>query len=338
MRSRRALISLFTAISFAAVAITGVVTFFTPYGERLSALHVAGGFAFLVAAALHVTNNWRPIVKYLAARRLATALGATALVLGAAWYRWPPVGGALRWGEHRRQPADRVSYQTIRVQGSGGVELTLDVKRGAAFHFVEPTHGWGIIPQMAIWIEDIEGHYLQTLYVTQSEGKDDYLLDDNKQVVRRPEALPHWSHKRGVRAEDGLFSPSRTQPLPDAISSATPTSDFYLVGRAPAGIDRFVVKVEVNNSFDYNEYYNRNAFPDDPIYMGSGNPAQPSLIYAAIIDVRAGERVSLMRPVGHGHHSGADGNLYPDLSKLTTALEILDRVVVEWRYSGSEKA
>lgn len=36
----------------------------------------------------------------------------------------------------------------------------------------------------------------------------------------------------------------------------------------------------------------------------------------------------LMKVIGHGHHSGADGKLYPDLSNITTAFDITERVLV----------
>jgi hypothetical protein len=34
--------------------------------------------------------------------------------------------------------------------------------------------------------------------------------------------------------------------------------------------------------------------------------------------------------VGHGHPSGASGEVFPDLSTLTTALEIVDSIKVSY--------
>ena len=38
-----------------------------------------------------------------------------------------------------------------------------------------------------------------------------------------------------------------------------------------------------------------------------------------------------MKIIGHSHYSGKDGNLYPDLSTLTTAVQIVKsiKVVIE---------
>jgi len=36
-----------------------------------------------------------------------------------------------------------------------------------------------------------------------------------------------------------------------------------------------------------------------------------------------------MYPVGHGHHSGANGQLYEDMEGIDTALELVKRVVVQ---------
>jgi len=42
--------------------------------------------------------------------------------------------------------------------------------------------------------------------------------------------------------------------------------------------------MEVNRTYDFNEYYSKTRFPDDAIYSGTGSSGQPSLIYKAIID------------------------------------------------------
>lgn len=63
-----------------------------------------------------------------------------------------------------------------------------------------------------------------------------------------------------------------------------------------------------------------------PVYSGDGSSGQPSPIYQAIVDSQtAGQH--LFELVGHGHHSGADGQLYQDLSNITTAKDILSFVV-----------
>jgi hypothetical protein len=87
--------------------------------------------------------------------------------------------------------------------------------------------------------------------------------------------------------------------------------------------------LEINQSFDFNEFYSSDRYPDDPIYSGNGYSAQPSVVYEAIIDTTASQRYFPMAVVGRGHHSGQDGKLYQELDRLTTALELVDRVIVE---------
>jgi len=55
---------------------------------------------------------------------------------------------------------------------------------------------------------------------------------------------------------------------------------------------------------------------------------QPAVIYEAIIDNNNPGSSYLMKPVGHSHYSGKTGDLFPDLSTLTTALQIADEIVV----------
>ena len=78
-------------------------------------------------------------------------------------------------------------------------------------------------PQMAIWIEDEDGGYLSTVYVTHKAATQDWIADEDE---RREEALPHWCHQRGVMYDDGLYMPTRNRPLLDGISGATPRESF----------------------------------------------------------------------------------------------------------------
>jgi hypothetical protein len=83
---------------------------------------------------------------------------------------------------------------------------------------------------------------------------------------------------------------------------------------------------EINQSWDWNEYWTNSKYPDDVDYKTS---SQPSVVYSAVIDFDNPDKSYELRPIGHGHYSGKDGKIYPDLSTLTTALEIVERVKVE---------
>ena len=151
-------------------------------------------------------------------------------------------------------------------------------------------------------------------------------------VIRRPEALPRWSHKRGVKSADGYLVPGgggQDSDL-DGYTGATPHNNF-IVNSKLQGRELAVVRIflEVNQSYDWNDYYSKDRFPDDKIYTGSGKVGQPALVYAADIDLkREGRKSYFLEPVGHSHHSGETGELFTDLSNITTALEIIDRIIV----------
>ena len=185
-------------------------------------------------------------------------------------------------------------------------------------------------PQMAIWIEDMNGKYISTVYVTHKIATQSWQAAGSN---RRKEALPHWAYSRGVRYEDGLYLPTKKHPLTDAASGATPKRDFN-VKVVPAGkMERFVVKIEVNHSTDFNDAYPKSAELGEKNYsggkMGSG---QPALIYAADVNLLSDKKEVEAVLIGHSSPDGSDGEVYTDMSRLTTALNIVKRITVKiWK-------
>ena len=175
-------------------------------------------------------------------------------------------------------------------------------------------------------METLDGQYIDTLYVTGKVSNSNF-GENESGIKRRPEALPYWSHSRGIQEEDGYFAPSQKNGDLDGVSGATPRSDSLIALTAPR-MGQYRLLVEVNRTYDFNEYYSKDRFPDDPIYSGDGSSGQPSLIYAATINSNAAGKY-LLNLIGHGHHSGADGNLYTDLGRITTAKEILSFIVAD---------
>lgn len=209
----------------------------------------------------------------------------------------------------------------IRTNPQGqGPEIELSFWKGKAHNH----------PLMAVWIEDLDGNYIQTLYVARSIATGVFGHGDKTEgfwqpgAVRRPAALPYWSHKRGIPASDGLYTPDSTSAVPDAYTGATPQSNFMLESKADTDVPAsYRVLFEINQTWDWNEFWTNNKYPDDINYKTS---CQPSLIYAATIHEET-ENIEL-KLIGRGHHSGADGKLYTDLETMTTALEITDSVLV----------
>jgi hypothetical protein len=84
--------------------------------------------------------------------------------------------------------------------------------------------------------------------------------------------------------------------------------------------------MELNQSWDWNEFWTNDKFPNDKEYKTS---SQPALVYAVDIDTTNPDKTYQMKPIGHSHYSGADGSLDPDLSTMTTALKIANKITVK---------
>jgi len=187
-------------------------------------------------------------------------------------------------------------------------------------------------PLMVIWVESPDGKFIQTLYVAESIGKGVFLHGDASRgfwmpgEIQRPAALPYWSHKRGIKNENGLYLPTPSSPVPDAYTGPTPGQSFILHTKLDEpGVRKFKLLFEINQTWDWNEYWTNNKFPNDEEYKTS---CQPALVYSASIDLDDPQEKYEMKAIGRSHHSGANGELFTDLETLTTALHIAEEIVV----------
>lgn len=217
------------------------------------------------------------------------------------------------------------NFESVRSNVSGsGPEF--DIKfYGGKYH----NH-----PTFAFWIEDLNGNYIETLFVTQYLGKGIYghgslgegKWDNKPGEAKRPATLPYWLHKRGIMADGQTYLPTADQPVPDAITGATPQKDFHLKARASKPLpQQFQLMFEINQPWDWNAYWNNNLYPNDANYKTS---CQPALVYAVTIDLTKPDKVYFLNPIGHSQYAGTDGELYTDLTTLTTAKEIVHKIEV----------
>jgi hypothetical protein len=220
------------------------------------------------------------------------------------------------------------SNDTVEV-----IEMTSD-KMGVDFQLTlikGPEHNH---PTFAIWIEDESGKMLETVFVTgyfakgifgYAAGEEGTWKDEPGEAIR-PAALPYWSHKRNIISRDSLYVPTPENPVADAISGPTPKGSFTLETKISENNPKsFRVLLEVNQPWDWNSYWTNSKYPDDADYKTS---AQPSVVYATEAQLNGVKSQFVLQPVGHGHYSGKDGDLYTDLSTLTTALEIAESISV----------
>lgn len=187
-------------------------------------------------------------------------------------------------------------------------------------------------PLFAIWLCDKNGKYIQTLYVSESIGKGVFKRANRSTgkwmagEIQRPAALPYWTHQRGVKNEYGNFLPTPKQPVVDAYTGATPSGSFVLKVKTEQPLNgEYKIMLEVNQSWDWNEWWTNNRFPEDKEYKTS---SQPALVYVADLNTNNRGMEYELKPIGHSHYSGKDGSLTTDLSSITTALKIAKRITV----------
>lgn len=323
---KRSIISQVIAILFLILSITGVMMYVLPFQKSTAILHITIGLIFILIIPLHIINNYKPLLQYLKGKKkrkvrinptFIIISFVVLLLLPISKFDLPPLNWIYSFGEDLKGDTD-VYYKHFTTNDEiNGESISVEVRMN------KPTQ----TPTVAIWLEDAKGNYLEELYVSQKLARQSFINFNHK---RRPEALPVWTHRRGIKAKDGLYVPDEESAIVDGISGATPKTNWILNSKLHKAFDSIRVFLEINQSFDWNEYYNENAFPDDMVYSGPGKVGQPALIYATkLMPFKKGE-IEKMRLIGRGHHSGKNGKIYGDLDKLTSALEIVDRILVEF--------
>ncbi len=160
---------------------------------------------------------------------------------------------------------------------------------------------------MAAWIENEQGTYLETIFVTQKAGTQKW--QDAPQG--RPESLPVWlGRSRGGQV--------------DAVAVATTSAAVDTALNHPQALapGKYVVYLEVNLSYDWNRVWAKDLPQTDSHYNGVNG--QPSLVYRAEFEIGKGGLTVPMAPWGTGSPTGRDGQMIPGLTGLDTAVEILD--------------
>ena len=185
-------------------------------------------------------------------------------------------------------------------------------------------------PTFALWMENLNGEYIRTLFVTKSyasgifghELVGDSIWGKTSGPSLQPAALPYWTYKKGL-IEGKYLLPIPEHPFLDAYTGATPDQNFEL--KALSNINsRYRMMLEVNQSWDLNEYWTNNKYPDSKAYSHS---AQPSIIYS--VEINDDHKIFYMNPIGYGNPKGEDGKLNTNLNTLSTAMKIFKMIKIE---------
>ncbi len=218
------------------------------------------------------------------------------------------------------QTNDTIKFNS-NLNGTGQ-KITIEFQKGKNFNH----------PLIAIWTTTTENQYIQTLYVSQSIAKGIYEHGKSEQGKwfpgehRRVAALPYWAFSRNVKESDGLYLPTPKTPIADAYTGATPQNNFTLNTKLDKPLQgKIILVVEINQPFDFNNYWFNQKFEGNKDYRTSG---QPSIIYAVTIDFNSKIKEYYLNPIGHGSPTGEDGILYTDISGFTTALKIAEKIKV----------
>jgi hypothetical protein len=352
------------------ILVTSVLMFSQKHNDTISIVHTIIGFFFLTFALWHLVNNFGSLKRYINPKNLLIksplfgitlpiSLVFSLVLLVLVLFQMEPFKSFYRWGTTLRVAdvggeveKDVLQYQVFNFGDKqlGRRDIRVEFKKGGAFMW----------PQYAIWIESIDGAFVQPVYVTDSIAtntfKNTVWLKDTSKVLdynplktegvkfwdifskktdenasnnrSRKESLPVFLHK--LKSDTSKLINEEEMAILDGFTGATITDNFIISQKLKNNdLSVFNVYLEINQSFDFNQYYSSDRFPDDPVYSGDGFSAQPSVIYRAHVDLDSGSNIYPMILVGHGHHSGGDGLIDTDMSNITTALDLVDRVLVD---------
>ena len=119
-------------------------------------------------------------------------------------------------------------------------------------------------PQIAVWVEDSDGTYVDTLFVTKKASGNKWIGSPKE---GRPESLPDWYKSKGQNPAVKISKDDL-----DATTSATPKKGIVISKDLELEKGKtYVFKCQANQSFDYNEYYTK---------KNSGVDGQPAVLYA----------------------------------------------------------
>lgn len=224
---------------------------------------------------------------------------------------------------------------TASLNAQEAVYTSNDDAQGTAFSMHFKAGEGHNHPSFAIWVEDMQGNMLQTLFVTRSVGTGTYAYKPTGELkwekgpgkAIRPAALPYWFHKRGALHEALQPVPTPEKPVPDAYTGATPQKSFQLRLKADQVLNgKIRLVTEINQPWDVNDYWTNNKYPENNEYLTS---CQPALVYAVTIDLDNPMDEYYLNPVGHSHPYGKNGKLYTNLTTFTSALNIFSQIQVE---------
>ncbi len=298
--TKRSFVSLLTALSFAVLAVTGVLAFVRPFSIQVVGLHALMGFVFVGLIALHVFNNSGHLNRYLRSKELWATAGIAIALTGLFFWQPAPIKSLLGLSQNLGPALDRFEVtekgMIYRYDPIPDYRMTLNVRAGSEFDTNAPPH-------VAIWLENASFYHIKTLHETGGRA-----------------ALPYWDFKMRGWEEAKRKAEESGKDLAeelgvDAISGATQNSSFdpadYILPSDPDNPMPYRLVIEIDR-------------PDDE---------QPSLVYAVEIDNSDSRAFQLLELMGYPKREEDEGGkevwaLYYVDERFTTALQLIDSALL----------
>lgn len=318
-------------LAFTTLTVTGVMSFVLPFSITTARVHIVFGLVTLVLVGMHLATRLdyftriakqslelKPKKKPQVPRWLVASIVIVwAGLLAVSFYGTKPASNLIAVGYEARHAAEifRTSPQTAFEQVGPTIRVaTLSVETGDVVIDIDVAYreDFNKQPAAAIWAQTtgVPGRMIETLYVDQALA---YSATPkwNGKATPRHHILPIWRHQyRDVNGVD----PNGDV---DAVTSATPEHSFSIEYALASEDDEIVICLEFNAAGDSNE-----AYPDE--HLG-----QPSILYTALIDLTSDQQYYLMTRTAHGGGSEVDGQPRYDFDGITTAADLIEKVLVQ---------
>ena len=187
----RTFVSLTILIAFMTILVTSILMFIQQHETSIALVHTIVGFGLLLIAFWHLKNNFSPLKKHFKWRTgsqsgpvinlalpLAVILTLTLIILS--FNQYSPLLSVYEWGNSLRattksKKAEEMTYQKVDKTNADaqGPLLTIDLRKGPYF----------LWPQYAIWVETLDGEFIQPIYVTSSLAKNNFVNKVTKNKV-----------------------------------------------------------------------------------------------------------------------------------------------------------
>ena len=305
---KRRFTSLFVALIFVVLSVTGVIAFVQPFSITIIGLHALTGFLFVILAVLHIANNFRPLKGYLHSKSLWVTLTITATLTVVFFIQPKPVKAILGLSANLGPAMDRFEMNedsmVYQYSPDANYKMALTIKTGTSYDVKNP-------PQIAIWLENQGAYHIKTLRA----------LDPG-----HANQLPYWQFKRqgwekAMRDAEEEAKKNAGKPEDfEIISQPTPNGSFdpadYILPSTPEDSTPYKLLIEINQPSD-----THGSITD-----------QPSLVYAVEIDNLNPRTFQLLDIVGYPKREDEDGKeawslYYPD-GQLGSALELIDSALL----------